>query len=223
MVPTPAATLGVTGHRPTVGTRDNKDLLSVFAAVNLATAALYTNLLASPKNAKKATGKSKTRRMPEAFAAHRRHVGRVYPAGTHPRVVLVIDHAPWHRGKPIDEASAENRHLEFDRLPSYAKLRRIAATSGRRPDGRRPPPSRCRGARSGSRTLLDPPPTGRGAHLHPPAVADVPGQFGTGPQAAVGRLRPEGVERLRLPRGGRRAGARVPLAAVGQAARPARG
>ena len=31
MVPTLAATLGVTGHRPLVGTRDNKDLLYVFA------------------------------------------------------------------------------------------------------------------------------------------------------------------------------------------------
>ena len=120
MVPTLAATLGVKGHRPTVGTRDNKDLLYVFAVVNLTTAALHANLLDSPKNAKRATGKSKTRRMQEAFAAHLRHVGRMYPAGTHRRVVLVIDNAPWHRGKPIDEALAENRHLEFYRLPSYS-------------------------------------------------------------------------------------------------------
>ena len=107
----------MTGHRPTVGTRDNKDLLSV---VDLATAALHANLPDSPKNAEAKTGKSKTRRMPEAFAAHLRHVGRVYPAGTYRRVVLVIDHAPWHRGKLIDEALADNRHLEFDRLPSYS-------------------------------------------------------------------------------------------------------
>lgn len=120
MVPTLAATLGVKGHRPTVGTRDNKDLLYVFAVVNLATAALHTNLVDSPKNAKKTTGQSKTRRMQEAFADHLRHVGRMYPAGTHPRVVLVIDNAPWHRGKPIDEARAANRHLEFYRLPSYS-------------------------------------------------------------------------------------------------------
>ena len=118
MVPTRAATLGVKGHRPTVGTRDNKDLLSVFAVVNLATAALHANLRDSPKNAKKKTGKSKTRRMPEAFADHRRHVGRMYPAERYGRVVLVIDNAPWHRGKPVDEALAENRHLEFYRLPS---------------------------------------------------------------------------------------------------------
>ena len=117
MVPTLAATLGVKGHRPTVGTRDDKDLLYVFAVVNLATAALHTNLLDSPKNAKAKTGRSKTRRMPEAFAAHLRHVGRVYPAGTHERVVPVIGDAPWPRGKPTDEALAENRHSEFYRPP----------------------------------------------------------------------------------------------------------
>ena len=112
--------MGVKGHRPLVGTRDNKDLLSVFAVVNLATAALHANLLNSPKNAKKLTGKSKTRRMQEAFAAHLRHVGRMYPAERHERVVLVIDNAPWHRGKVIDDALADNRHLEFYRLPSYS-------------------------------------------------------------------------------------------------------
>ena len=37
MVPTLAATLGVKGHRPMVGTRDCKDLLYVFAVVNLVT------------------------------------------------------------------------------------------------------------------------------------------------------------------------------------------
>jgi hypothetical protein len=45
MVPTLPATLGVKGHRPVVGTRDNKDLLYVFAVVNLASAALHTNTL----------------------------------------------------------------------------------------------------------------------------------------------------------------------------------
>ena len=32
----------------------------------------------------------------------------------------MIDNAPWHRGKPIDEALADNPHLEFKRLPSYS-------------------------------------------------------------------------------------------------------
>ena len=120
MVPTLTATLGVKGHRPTVGTRDCKDLLYVFAVVNVVTAALHCNTLESPARAKQKTGKSKTRRMQEAFAAHLRHVGRVYPAGRHKRVVLLIDNAPWHRGKPIDEAMAENPHLEFYRLPGYS-------------------------------------------------------------------------------------------------------
>ena len=35
-------------------------------------------------------------------------------------MVLIIDNAPWHRGKPIDEALADNPHLEFKRLPSYS-------------------------------------------------------------------------------------------------------
>src|SRR4051794_24109260 len=111
MVPTLGATLGVKGHRPTVGTRDCKDLLYVFAVVNLVTAALHCNILESPANAKKKTGKSKTRRLQEAFAAHLRHVGRIYPKDRNKRVVLIIDNAPWHRGKPIDEAMAENPHL----------------------------------------------------------------------------------------------------------------
>jgi transposase len=120
MVPTLAATLGVKGHRPIVGTRDCKDLLYVFAVVNLISAALHTNTLESPKHAKKRTGPSKTRRMQAAFANHLRHVGRLYPADKYKRVVLVIDNAPWHRGNPINEALAENPHLEFYRLPSYS-------------------------------------------------------------------------------------------------------
>lgn len=35
-------------------------------------------------------------------------------------MVLLIDNAPWHRGKPIDEALAENPHREFKRLPRYS-------------------------------------------------------------------------------------------------------
>jgi len=58
--------------------------------------------------------------MQEAFAAHLRHVGQVYPEDKHKRVVLIIDNAPWHRGKLIDEALAEYPHPEFKRLPSYS-------------------------------------------------------------------------------------------------------
>ena len=120
MVPTLGPTLGVKGHRPVVGTWDCKDLLYVFAVVNVVTGALHANTLESPARAKQKTGKSKTRRMQEAFAAHLRHVARLYPADRHKRVVLIIDNAPWHRGKPIDEALADHPHLEFKRLPSYS-------------------------------------------------------------------------------------------------------
>lgn len=120
MVPTLCATLGVKGHRPTVGTRDNKDLLYVLGVVNVATGAVHANTLESPKDAKKRTGLSKTRRMQAAFAAHLRHVGRVYPADRHPVVVVVIDNAPWHRGAVVDAALADNPHLRFERLPAYS-------------------------------------------------------------------------------------------------------
>ena len=85
-------------------------MLYIFAVFNMVTAALYSDLLESPARAKQTTGKSKTRRMQEAFAAHLQHVGRLYPAERHKRVVLIIDNAPWHRGKPIDEALADNPH-----------------------------------------------------------------------------------------------------------------
>jgi transposase len=120
MVPTLCSTLGVKGHRPIVGTRDCKDLLYVLAVVDVVTGVLHANTLESPARAKAKTGKSKTRRMQEAFAAQLRHVARLYPAEGHKRVVLIIDDAPWHRGKPIDEALAEHPHLEFYRLPSYS-------------------------------------------------------------------------------------------------------
>jgi hypothetical protein len=120
MVPSLTATLGVKGHRPVVGTWDCKHLLYVFAVVNLVTAAVHANLLDSPKDAKAKTGKSKTRRLQEAFAAHLRHVGRQYPAAANPRVVLLIDNAPWHAGELMRAALAENPHLQLKRLPSYS-------------------------------------------------------------------------------------------------------
>ena len=120
MVPTLAATLGVKGHRPLVPTRDNKDLLYVFGVVNLTSAALHSNTLESPKDAKKKTGQSKTRRMQEAFAAHLRHVGKAYPPEKHKEVVLLIDNTPWHRGGPINAMLAANAHLQFKRLPAYS-------------------------------------------------------------------------------------------------------
>ncbi len=120
MVPTLGPTLGVKGHRPVVGTRDCKDLLYVFAVVNLVSAALYSNTLESPKDAKKKTGQSKTRRLQQAFADHLRHVGRVYPKQQYPEVVLLIDNAPWHAGALVQQALVDNPHLRLKRLPSYS-------------------------------------------------------------------------------------------------------
>jgi hypothetical protein len=127
MVPTLCATLGVKGHRPVVGTRDDKDLLHVFASVNCVDGRLHTGtpatrakLLRSARLAGRRQAVAKTRRMTDAFAAHLCRVARAYPAARHPRVVLVIDNAPWHRGPAVAAAPAANPHLELYRLPAYS-------------------------------------------------------------------------------------------------------
>jgi hypothetical protein len=120
MVPTLAATLGVKGHRPVVGTRDCKDVLYVFAVLNLLSGAVHANTLESLQKDNRKGRDSKTRRMQRAFADHLRHVGKMYPRHKNPRVVLTIDNAPWHRGPLIDAALRANPHLEFYRLPSYS-------------------------------------------------------------------------------------------------------
>jgi transposase len=120
MVPTLAATLGVKGHRPVVGTRDCKDVLYVFCVLNLISGAVHANTSESLQKENRKKTESKTRRMQRAFADHLRHVGRMYPRAEFKRVVLTIDNAPWHRGPLIDEAMRENPHLEFCRMPSYS-------------------------------------------------------------------------------------------------------
>jgi len=120
MVPTLAATLGVKGHRPVVGTRDCKDVLYVFCVLNLLSGAAHSNTLESLRKDNRKKKESKTRRMQRAFADHLRHVGRMYPEAEFRRVVLTIDNAPWHRGPLIDEVLRENPHLEFYRPPSYS-------------------------------------------------------------------------------------------------------
>ena len=129
MVPTLCRVLGVKGHRPVVGTRDDKDLLHVFASVNCVDARLHTRTLESRARDLRAARLSgpegrkrvgKTRRMTLAFAAHLRDVAEAYPAAAHGRVVLVIDNAPWHRGQPVKDALAEHPHLELYRLPAYS-------------------------------------------------------------------------------------------------------
>jgi len=129
MVPTLCRTPGVKGHRPVVGTRDDKDLLHVFAAADCVSGRLRTRTLASRAKDLRAARRrgdaarkrvSKTRRMTRAFAGHLRDVARAYPARRHRRVVLVIDNAPWHRGEPVRAALAAFGHLELYRLPPYS-------------------------------------------------------------------------------------------------------
>ena len=120
MVPTLTATLGVKGHRPVVGTRDCKDVLYVFAVLNLISGAVHANTLESLQAANRKSADSKTRRMQRAFADHLRPIGKAYPGHRNKRVVLTIDNAPWHRGPLIAEALRENPHLEFYRMPSYS-------------------------------------------------------------------------------------------------------
>ena len=118
LVPTLRATLGVKGHRPMVGTWNNKNLVYSFAAMNLVTGQLTTRLLDSLKDAKRRTGRSKTARLQQAFAAHLRDMARAYPASLGKPLIVTIDNAPWHRGKAVDRVLAEQPHLRWYRLPT---------------------------------------------------------------------------------------------------------
>lgn len=127
MVPTLAQTLGVKGHRPVVGTQDNKDLLHVFGSINAVDGRLHTSTLASSakmlRDQRLAGNRqqvSKTRRMTLAFARHLQAVAAAYPTDQHQQVVMVIDNAPWHRGPPVREVLSRNRHLRLHRLPPYS-------------------------------------------------------------------------------------------------------
>ena len=119
-VPTLRATLGVKGHRPVVGTWDNKDVVYSFAALNVVTGRLTTRLLESPATAKQRTGRSKTARLQQTFVAHLRDIARAYPATLGKPVILTIDNAPWHQAAAITEVLAAYPHLQLYRLPSYS-------------------------------------------------------------------------------------------------------
>jgi hypothetical protein len=120
MVPTLAVTLGVKGHRPAVGTYDNKDVVHVFGSTNLVTGRLTSRLYESRLSVRRKDGLSKTKRMQQQFAGHLREVGRAYPVEKHGWVVLVIDNALWHQGKVVEEALEAYPHLMLYRLPSYS-------------------------------------------------------------------------------------------------------
>jgi hypothetical protein len=120
LVPTLRATLGVKGHRPVVGTWDNKDVVYSFAALNMVTGRLTTRLLDSPATAKRHRGHSKTARLQQAFAAQLRDIARAYPAALGKPVILTIDNAPWQQAAAITEVLAAHPHLRLYRLPSYS-------------------------------------------------------------------------------------------------------
>ena len=120
LVPTLRAPLGVKGHRPTVGTWDNKDQVYSFAALNLVSGRLTTRLLEQPAHSQARTGQSKTKRLQAAFAAHLKDIARAYPASRYPEVIITIDNASWHGGVLIRQVLEAHPHLRLKRLPSYS-------------------------------------------------------------------------------------------------------
>ena len=98
------------------------------------------------------TPQSEQRRLQAALARHVRDIARASPTGRHPRVGLVLDHAPWHQGPLVTAALKVVSHRELYRLPRYNpqfqvierfwKVLRRRATlhrfSPRSPDSNRP-------------------------------------------------------------------------------------
>ena len=117
-VPTLQATLGVKGHRPVVGTWDNKDQVYCVAALNVVTGQLTTRRLEQPARSKAKTGQSKQQRLHVAFAAHLRDIARAYPASRYREVGITIANAPWHRGALMEQVLVAHPHLHLQRLPS---------------------------------------------------------------------------------------------------------
>src|SRR6266487_2742227 len=119
MIPLLRMTLGITGHRPVVGNLDGHDMVYVFGALNLVTGQLTTRIVERGRaQGKGQPSTSGQRRLQAAFARHLRDIARAYPDAQYPRVVLVIDNAPWHQGALITEVLNQLPHVELYRLPS---------------------------------------------------------------------------------------------------------
>ena len=118
LVPTLCTTLGVKGHRPMVGTWDNKDQVYCFTALNLVTGQLTTRLREQPTRSKAKLGRSTQQRLQTAFVAPLQDIARMYPVCVYPEVVITIDNAPWHRGAGVGHVLAAHPHLHLYRLPS---------------------------------------------------------------------------------------------------------
>lgn len=113
MTPTLRATPGLKGQRPVVGNLDGHELLYVFGALNLVTGQLSARSVGHGRASKKRhASPSRQRRLQAACARHLRDIARAYPAAQHPRVVLVIDNAPWHRGTLMTQVLQAWPHLE---------------------------------------------------------------------------------------------------------------
>lgn len=123
LVPTLTATLGVKGCRPQVGTRDDKALVHTFASADVVNGSLVWRTTQSTQWGRRKArlqGRTQSHAMQSAFAQHLHDVARHYPAQTTAQVVLVIDNAPWHQGRLVDEALRCHPHLRLFRLPSYS-------------------------------------------------------------------------------------------------------
>jgi hypothetical protein len=119
MSPTLRTTLGLKGHRPIVGHLDGHELVSVCGALNRITGQLTTRLVERPRaSGQRQKPTSGQRCVQERCARHVRDRARAYPATQYPRVVLVSDNAPWHRGALLTEGRKEWPHLERSRWPS---------------------------------------------------------------------------------------------------------
>ncbi|WP_140786924.1 transposase [Myxococcus xanthus] len=94
--------------------------MHTFAAINVITGAVTNRLSGSRVGTRRKDGLSKTKRMQVAFAHHLLDIARAYPADEYPEVVIVIDNAPWHRGRPVDWALRRYPHLTLYRLPPYS-------------------------------------------------------------------------------------------------------
>ncbi len=104
-----------------MGNLDCHDLVYLFGALNLVTGQLTTRLVEKPRaSANSKQSRSGQRSLQEGFARHVRDIARAYPAAHYPRVVLVIDNAPWHRGALIAQTLKACPHLECYRLPRYS-------------------------------------------------------------------------------------------------------
>jgi hypothetical protein len=100
MLPLLRTTLGRKGHRPVMGHLDGHDLRYLFGALSLVTGQLTTRLVEKPRvSAQSKQSHSGQRCLPEGVARPWREIARAYAAAHYPRVVRVIDHAPWHRSR----------------------------------------------------------------------------------------------------------------------------